>query len=164
MTPNNEAKIGILAGGGDLPLKIAEACRASGRLYFVIGIEGCAGPEIEAFPHAWAGIGAIARAHKLLKDERCREIVFAGVVRRPDFKKIKLDHKGARLLPKIIHAAARGDDALLTTIIKDFEREGFKVVSVSDVFSELIVRPRVLTKLAPSARDMRDIVKAIEVV
>lgn len=164
MIPNSEAKLGIFAGGGDLPLKLAEACRAQGRGFFVIGIEGSAGPEIEAFPHAWAGIGAIARAHKLLKDNACREIVFAGVVKRPDFKTMKLDHKGVRLLPKIVHAAARGDDALLTTILQDFEREGFKVVSVSDVFSELVVRPRVLTRRAPSERDMRDIVKAIEVV
>lgn len=164
MTPNSEAKLGIFAGGGDLPLKLAEACRARGRAFFVIGIEGSAGPEIEAFPHAWAGIGAIARAHKLLKAEACREIVFAGIVKRPDFKNIKLDHKGVRLFPKVIHAAARGDDALLTVILRDFEREGFTVVSVSDVFSDLVVRPHVLTRYAPTERDTRDIVKAIEVV
>ncbi|MFZ1990575.1 MAG: UDP-2,3-diacylglucosamine diphosphatase LpxI [Alphaproteobacteria bacterium] len=164
MTPNNNTKLGIFAGGGDLPLKLAEACRANGRPFFVIGIEGSAGPEIESFPHAWAGIGAIARAHKLLKDEGCGEVVFAGIVKRPDFKNIKLDHKGVRLLPKVVHAAARGDDALLTTILRDFEREGFKVVSVSDVLSDIIVRPSVLTARSPSDRDMRDIVKAIEVV
>jgi len=164
MTTNKEAKLGIFAGGGDLPLKLAEACREKGRAFYVIGIEGSAGPEIEVFPHAWAGIGAIARAHKLLKEHGCREIVFAGVVRRPDFKTIKLDHKGIRLLPKVLHAAARGDDALLSVILQDFEREGFKVVSVGDVFSELLVRPRLLTKRAPSEGDTRDIVKAIEVV
>ena len=164
MTPSSEAKLGIFAGGGDLPLKLAEACRARGRAFFVIGIEGCAGHEIEAFPHAWAGIGAIARAHKLLKGEGCAEIVFAGIVKRPNFKNIKLDHKGVRLLPKVVHAAARGDDALMTAVLQDFEREGFKVVSVRDVLSDIIVRPRVLTKLAPGDHDMRDIVKAIEVI
>jgi len=164
MTANSKAKLGIFAGGGDLPLKLAEACRTHGRPFFVIGIEGSAGPEIEAFPHAWAGIGAIARAHKLLKDQGCAELVFAGIVKRPDFKNIKLDHKGVRLLPKVVHAAARGDDALMTAVLQDFEREGFKVVSVSNVLSDIIVRPRVLTTRAPSDRDMRDIVKAIEVV
>jgi DUF1009 family protein len=164
MTANKGAKLGILAGGGDLPLKLAEACRTSGRPFFILGIEGSAGPEIEAFPHEWAGIGAIARAHKILKEAGCEEIVFAGIVRRPNFRTIKLDRKGALLLPKVLRAATRGDDAILSTIIGDFEREGFRVVGVSEVFADLIVKPRTLTQARPSDRDMRDIVKAIEVV
>ena len=107
MTPNSAAKLGIFAGGGDLPLKLAEACRAQGRGLFLIGIEGSAGAEIESFPHAWAGIGAIARTHKLSRTQAAGRSFFAGIVRRPDFRKLKPDRKGAVLLTKILAAAAQ---------------------------------------------------------
>ena len=162
--PANTPKLGILAGGGDLPLKLAQACQAKGRGFLMIGLEGCAGPEIEAYPHEWSALGSVARTYKLLRDAGCSEVVLAGNVRRPDFRQIKPDRKGAVLLAKVVGAAVRGDGALLSVIIQDIEHEGFKVIGADDVLAELIARPRVMTRAAPSARDLRDIAKAIEVV
>lgn len=164
MTQNRPTKLGILAGGGDLPLKLAQGAQARGRELFVIAIEGCAGAEIEAYPHAWCPIGMVGQAQKLLRDAACSDVVFAGVVRRPDFRKLKLDRKGAALLPKVLSAAAKGDDALLSAMVADFEREGFRVVGVGDVFADLIVKPHVMTRAAPNDRDLRDIARGIEVV
>ena len=38
------AKLGILAGAGELPLRVVEACRAAGRPVFVLAFEGVADP------------------------------------------------------------------------------------------------------------------------
>ena len=37
-------KLGLIAGGGTLPVEIAEHCRRSGRALFVIRLKGFAGP------------------------------------------------------------------------------------------------------------------------
>lgn len=156
-------KLAILAGGGDLPLKLAEACTALHRPFIVIGLEGIARPEVEAFPHAWTGIGTVGRTLKIMRDEGCKAITLAGNVRRPDFSKLKLDWKGTRLLPKIIGAARRGDDALLSVIVDDLEREGFTVEGTDAVFAGLLARPQLLTKTAPTDRDRADIARAAAV-
>ena len=38
-------KLGIIAGGGDLPVRLLEACRSVGREAFVLGLEGHAEPD-----------------------------------------------------------------------------------------------------------------------
>jgi UDP-2,3-diacylglucosamine hydrolase len=38
-------KLGIIAGGGDLPVRLLEACRSVGREVFILGLEGHAEPE-----------------------------------------------------------------------------------------------------------------------
>ncbi len=52
-------KLGIVAGGGALPAKLAEKCREIGRPYFVLAIEGEAeAATVADAPHAWIRLGA----------------------------------------------------------------------------------------------------------
>ena len=48
-------KLGLIAGGGGLPVEIATACQQAGRPLFVVRLKGFAGPELAAFPGA-AGV------------------------------------------------------------------------------------------------------------
>jgi hypothetical protein len=157
-------KLGIIAGGGELPLRLAAACAQAGRPFFVLALEGFANNRVRAFPHDWAGIGAIARGMTLLKTAQCEEVVFAGIVKRPDFSQVKLDWRGALLLPKVIRAAGEGDNALLSVLLGEFEHEGFKIRGADEVFAGLLARHRVMTRAVPSARDERDIARGIEAV
>ena len=51
--------LGIMAGGGDLPRRLIEACRAAGRAVFVLALEGEADPPtVRDVPHAWCRLGA----------------------------------------------------------------------------------------------------------
>jgi DUF1009 family protein len=158
------AVLGIIAGCGNLPLRLADACANVGRKFLLLGLEGYADKAIEAYPHAWSALGTFDRTLKLLKGAGCAEVVFAGVVRRPDFTKVKLDWHGARLLPKIVQAAARGDNSLLAAILAEFEKKGFRVVGAEEIFAGLLAKPRVLTRVGPSARDQRDIARGVETV
>ena len=63
--------LGIFAGGGDLPLAIAESAQEAGRPVFLLGLKGSAGPEIESFPHDWIAMGETGRAFKLLHTHNC---------------------------------------------------------------------------------------------
>lgn len=157
-------KVGIVAGGGDLPLKLAESCRSSGIAFHIIGLDGWAGPEIEAYDHDRTGVGQVGRALKLLKDAECDSVVIAGYVKRPDFSKLKLDMTGAKLLPKIIAAARKGDDALLGVLIKTFEAHGFKVIGSETIFAGLLASEGCYGAVTPNDMAKTDIVCAGELI
>ena len=48
-------KLGLIAGGGALPLEIANACREADRPLFVIRLKGFADPAMNAFDGVDAG-------------------------------------------------------------------------------------------------------------
>ena len=64
------AKLGIVAGGGDLPARLIAHCEESGRPYFVLAMEEQTDPALVAgsVPHAWTRLGALGTAFRLLRD------------------------------------------------------------------------------------------------
>lgn len=156
-----KSRLGIVAGGGDLPRRLAEHARASGRPVSIVGLAGFADPAlVSEFAGSVASIGETGRQIELLKQAGCAEVVFAGLVQRPDFKSIKLDMKGVALLPRVLSAAARGDDALLRVVVGAYESAGFKVVGADDVLSDLLAPAGGLGVVAPSETDWADIRRA----
>ena len=156
-------KLGIVAGGGDLPLSLAKACEADGTPFAVLRLAGFADESTAAYRGLDAGIGEVGKIVRLLKGEGCDALVMAGNVARPNFAAVKPDWRGAALLPKVVAAARRGDDALLTVLVEAFEAEGFTVVGADEVAGGLIVEAGPLGAQAPTACDWTDIVKAAAV-
>lgn len=151
-------RLGLIAGGGDLPKRLAEHARASGRDIFVLGLRGFAEPGLlKEFAGAEAAMGEIGKAIRLLEEARCNEIVFAGTVKKPDISALKFDVRGAALIPQLAAAAAKGDDALLRVVLNAFEKAGFKVVGADDVLGALLAPLGALGSLRPSPADWGDI-------
>ncbi len=154
-------KLGLIAGGGDLPRRLAEHVLASGRGVFVLALKGFANPGLaQEFGGAEAAMGQLGKGLKLLKDAGCEEVAFAGTVKRPDFSALQVDMRGAALLPEILVAATKGDDAILRVVLGAFEKEGFKVVGADDVLVTLLAPAGSLGSHAPSAADWMDIREA----
>lgn len=157
------SKLGLIAGGGGLPLALAEHCRQSGRPYFVIRLRGFAEPAMEAHPGDNAGIAEIGRIVKLARDAGCEALCFAGLVRRPDFAALKPDLRGLTWLPGAVLAARKGDEALLRFLMTEFEKEGFAIEGAHEVMGELALPAGPLGRLAPDSEHSVDIAKAIQV-
>jgi UDP-2,3-diacylglucosamine hydrolase len=157
------AKIGIIAGGGELPVRLAQACRDGGIAHYVARIEGFADPALKAFPGAAFGLGAIETRYKALKAEGVDAVVMAGIVKRPDFKTLQLDLGGVKLMPRVLAAARQGDDALLSVVVKAFEENGFKVLGAEDVFAPLLGDQGPLGRLAPDAEARADLAAAARI-
>jgi DUF1009 family protein len=157
------SKLGLIAGGGGLPLALAEHCRQSGRPYFVIRLRGFAEPALDAFPGDIAGIAEIGRIVKLARDAGCEALCFAGLVRRPDFAALKPDLRGLTWLPGAVMAARKGDEALLRFLMGEFEKEGFAIEGAHEVMGELALPVGPLGRLAPQDVHGVDVAKAIRV-
>lgn len=156
--------LGILAGGGPLPGRVAAAARAAGRAVFLVGLDGYAEPAVLApFPHAWARLGAAGRILGLLRAQGCRDLVLVGPVRRPSLLDLRPDAEGARLLARIGRAAFGGDDGFLAAIVRVLAEEGFRVLGAHEVLTEAVASRGVLGQHAPDAAALADIARGVAV-
>lgn len=157
-------KLCIVAGGGDLPARIIQACQQSGRPFFVLAVEGQANhPLIDNVPHAWIRMGAAGKAEKIMRTQGVAEVVLGGWIRRPSLREIRPDRRAAKLMLKAgMHAL--GDDGLLRALIREVEASGFRVVAVQDVVPELLTKDSLLSRKAPDDQAITDICRAVEIV
>ncbi|WP_395673520.1 LpxI family protein [Phenylobacterium sp.] len=156
-------KLGLIAGGGALPVEIAEHCQRSGRPLFVIRLRGFAGPGLAPYAGAEVGLAELGKCLKALKRAGCEAVCLAGNVSRPDFAALKPDLRGLVVLPRAIAAARRGDDALLRLLLGEFEKEGFAIEGAHEVTDDLTLPRGPLGRHAPPPEAMADIARALEV-
>ena len=158
------APLGLIAGLGDLPVAIAENAVATGQGVYVLRLKGFEEPRLAAFPGAVVGLGEIGKLFALLKDAGCKDVLFAGIVKRPNFKDLKLDLRGAALLPKVLAEAGKGDDALLRLMVKEVEKQGFNVIGSDAAHAALLAPSGLVGGPAPSEAAMADIARGAHVV
>lgn len=157
--------LGILAGGGPLPGRVAEAARAAGREVFIVALDGFAESAVVApFPHEAARLGAAGRILALLRAHGCQDLVLVGPVRRPSLLDLRPDAEGARILARIGRAAFGGDDGLLAAVVRVLGEEGFAVLGAHEILTEALGPRGVMGRIGPDAQAMSDIARGAAVV
>jgi DUF1009 family protein len=156
-------KLGLIAGGGELPIRLARQCQASGRPLFVIRLKGIADPPMAEFDGVEVGVAELGKCFAALKKAGCQSICLAGIVKRPDFSALKPDLRGLKVLPGAIAAARKGDDALLRFLVREFESEGFIVEGAHEVAQDMTLSGGALGAVAPGPQHWQDIHKAFHV-
>ncbi len=164
MTEADRDRLGILAGGGPLPGRVAAAAAAAGREVFLVGLEGFAEADVLApWPHESARIGAAGRILSLLREHRCRDLVLVGPVRRPSLLDLRPDAEGARLIARVGRAAFGGDDGLLAAVVRVLGEEGFRVVGAHEILTEAVGPKGLLSQAMPDAEALADLARAVAV-
>lgn len=153
-------KLGVIAGAGALPRLLADAAGDS----FVVRLAGVADGIYASQSSAECGVAEAGKILRVLKESNCDAVTLAGVVRRPDFSKLKPDWRGAALLPRVIAAAAKGDGAMLSVLVETLEAEGFLVVGADEVLESLAAPKGPIGLLSPDAENWADIRKAAAIV
>jgi DUF1009 family protein len=150
-------KLGIVAGSGQLPAHIAGQCRASDRDYFIVAIKGHADPDlIGDSPHSWIRLGEGGRGIEIFHENGVRDIVFAGAVRRPSLLELRPDVRTAKFFARLGKAWI-GDDSVLSAIVKELEREGFRVVAPEALLKDGLATAGAYGRHRPDAQAAADI-------
>ena len=153
-----QRKLAILAGGGALPAAVIQTAAEEGRDMFVIGFEGETDPDlVVGHDHAWVKLGAVGRTIKLLHQEAVDDVVMIGAINRPSFGDLKLDFRGMQLLAKLGLRTSRGDDHLLSTIMRELEGEGFRIIGADQIISPMLAPNGPMTTTLPNERARLDI-------
>jgi DUF1009 family protein len=156
-------RLGIIAGSGGLPRRLVECCRAAGRELFVLAIEGAAEPPtVDGVPHAWCRLGAAAKGLALLRRHNVTELVLAGGVDRPSLMALRPDWRAARLFARIGYRAL-GDDGILSAVIAELEREGFRVVAAERLLAGGLAGEGPFGRCRPDAQAIADIEHGLRV-
>jgi len=158
------SRLGIIAGGGALPLKLIQACQRDRKNFFVLALQGQTDKKILIdIPHQWSRVGGINDAIGILKAENVDTLVMAGSVRRPGLLEMKPDWRTVQVFARL-GKAAFGDDALLRAVAGELEKDGFKVIGAHEIEPQLITPEGVLTKKMPSPENKADLEYGIRVV
>lgn len=150
------APLGIIAGSGQLPQQLIEACNASQRPFFVICFEETETVPFDGVPHARVRLGAVGEAIGYLKSAGVQDIVLAGGIRRPSLGSLRPDAAGARLLTRLSTKFFAGDDAVLKTVMQFLEEEGFRVLGADTLLGGLLAAEGALGRIEPDAQALAD--------
>jgi hypothetical protein len=149
---STQPKLGIVAGAGEMPRQIAQACERARRPYFVLAIDEFAPPMDAAVPHKRVPISKIGASIAALRGAGCVEVAFAGKLQRPDGRGVKLrpDLGGLEFLARLFGSLSRSDDRLHRAIHAMFKSRGLTVVSPLHAAPDLAARSGCLTHTRPS--------------
>ncbi len=149
--------IGLIAGGGKLPVMFAENAASKGEELVIVGINGLADRALRKFASAYSE-GNIFRLGKIIstfKRAGVKKAAMLGRLEKIDlFSAFRPDFKTLRL---VLSAGDWRDTSLLKAMVGGFEREGIKIIPINAFLNELISKKGVYTKRVPSASEMADI-------
>ena len=155
-----DARVGIIAGGGSLPVEVAAGSAGQGYPPFIVLMEGEADrlSELCQYEHETLALEAIGSLVPLLKRNRITHLVLAGEIkRRPRLTHLRPSLSLLAVIPIVVMALARGDDGLLKVVARGLEARGIKVMGAHEVVPNLVAAEGVLTKAVPQKSDWRDI-------
>ena len=98
-------------------------------------------------------IGKFGTIINLIKEKKCKRVLFAGKISKPNFSSLRLDLKGIYYMPSVIRAAKIGDAAIIKSIIKILKNEEIKVISSIFFNPELSLKKGNYSKLKPNKQE-----------
>jgi UDP-2,3-diacylglucosamine hydrolase len=153
--------IGLIFGDNDFPKQILKKIKKKRSKYFIIDLSKRNNFKSEKNSYK-ISIGQFGKIIKLIKENKCNKVLFAGKVNKPNFSKIKLDLKGIYYIPRIIKNFQFGDAAVLKEIIKILKEEKINTISSLTFNPKLALSKGNYSKIKPNKRDLTDIKKAIK--
>ena len=154
--------IGLIVGDNNFPKEILKKIKQKKIKYLIIDLSKKRSFKKDNNSKR-VSIGQFGKIINLLKEKKCKKVLFAGKVKKPKFSKLRLDFKGVYYMPRIIKSSRIGDAAILKEIIEIFKRE--KITTIRSLFfnPDLTLKKGVYTKVKPSNVDKADINKAITI-
>ena len=154
--------IGLIFGETDFPIEVLKKIKKRKVKYLIIDLTKKKIFRKNKYSHS-VSIGQFGKIIKILKENKCKKVLFAGKVKKPNFSKLRLDFKGFYYMPNIIRSASLGDAAILKEIIKILKKERIKTISSLTFNPELSLKKGNYTKTKPKLKDKDDIKKGIKI-
>lgn len=144
--PSQIKKIGVFAGGGELPQLLIEHCDAQNITPYIIGFKGHTDMERYIdYPHIKTRIGAAGRIFQWIKQNNIKDVVFIGSIARPKMLTLWPDWTAFWFFVTK-GMWARGDNAILILARRELEQRGVKLWGVHNFLPDLLTPEGVLTQ------------------
>ena len=150
--------IGLFFGDTDFPKLILKRLKKIKKKYLILDLsrKNIFKKDSKSFR---VNIGQFGSILKLLRENKCNKVIFAGKIDKPNLSKLKLDMTGIYYLPRIIKAYKKGDAAILKELINILALEKIKVINSTFFTPELTLKKGVYSEHKPTKDDLIDIKK-----
>lgn len=151
--------LGLIAGGRKFPFMVADKAREAGWRVAAVGFSGNTDPALAEHVDAFEmlHLGQLKRCIAFMKNNGASSVVFAGAINKPKAMDIRPDLLAAKLLFRL---KGKGDDAILSTVLDEFESQGLNVGDPLEFVPRLATPVGPLTQKRPSTEDMDDLREA----
>jgi DUF1009 family protein len=160
-------KIGLVAGWGRFPIRVAEALKAEGYQVYCLAIKGHADPALKkiCFDYRQFGLARMGAHVRYLRRAGVTEATMAGkIFKTLIFRKAHLlshvpDLTFCRYFYPVYVSRTkdRRDDTLLHTVIELYADYGITFQPATNYAPELLVKRGCLTRNSPSSSQLKDI-------
>ncbi len=149
--------LGLVAGGGLLPVYFCRNAKKDGKKIITVAIKNEADKSL--WKHSkeiyWYDIGDFGKAINTFKKLGIRKVFIVGKVRKVRlFSALKPD---MRLFKLFMSLRNKKDSTLIQAVIKEFEKEGIKILPMTVYLKPLLAKKGVLTKRKPCRQEIEDI-------
>ena len=148
--------IGLFLGTTDFPKKILKRIKQKKIKYFIIDLTKNNIFKSDKNSY-FINIGKFGQILNLIKIKKCKKVLFAGKINKPQFSKLRLDIKGIYYMPRIIKASKLGDAAILKELIKILNENKIRVIKSNFFNPELTLSKGNYTKLKPTKLNLENI-------
>ena len=152
------ARIGLVAGYGELPLIFAKKAKEKGDTVIALVLKGATSEELEKYVEKiyWFEWGDLKKAILIAATQRLRRIVLLGKINKDILFKDsgKLDDESKKIMKS---AGGKKDYNILKGVADLVKKVGIEVIDPTPYLEELIPVKGVLTKRAPGKEEESDI-------
>ena len=152
--------IGLIFGTTHFPVQILKRIKKKHLKYLIIDLTK---GKFKRYKNSHnVSFGQFGKIIKILKKNKCKKVLFAGKVQKPNFSALQLDLKGIYYIPRIIKSSKLGDAAILIEIVKILKRERINTINSLYFNPELALKKGNYSKIKPNREDDIDIKKAVK--
>ena len=157
------SKIGIISGGGKLPILIGNnLIKKNYEVIFFVIEDTFNKKNYTHLNTIEIKLDSIKKIFNKLNENDVKKIILAGNITRPSLKDINFDFETINLAKKIL-LSKKGDNDLLISITKLFQDKGFEYLDWKIYCSELFSNEKNLTIIKPSKEASLNLDKALKV-
>ena len=155
---NNMARIGLVAGSGELPILFAKKAKEKGDTVIAVGLKGVTSEELSKYAEKvhWFEWGDLKKAMLLAVTERLHRIALLGKIKKEILFKDsgKFDAESKDIVKK---AGGKKDYAILKGIASLVKTVGIEIIDPTPYLQDLVPLKGVLTKRQPTKAEKDDI-------
>jgi len=156
-------RIGLIAGGGEIPVIFAREARKKGVEVIGFAVKGLASPELKSVCSKvhWLGTNQITKGLLLFVVERIKRIVMLGKIDKAIIYDAAKKNEGE--LARFKETPDKSDYNILNRVTAELAKRGVEVVDSLGYLSELLPSKGILTKRHLSARENEDVSFGFEI-
>ena len=153
--------IGLFLGNRNLPKLIIKSLNKKKIKYFIIDLTSKNIFKKNKNSY-FINIGKFGKILNLIKEKKCKNVIFAGNIDKPKISQLKLDLKGVYYIPRIIKASKKGDAAILKELIKILSENKVRVLKLNKFNPELTLKKGTYSKVKPTLIEKKEIKLGID--